>query len=147
MLFFIQDTDESDSDSAESGETEATTVPPATVEPTVDPNINNGRGDNMGYPSDYKKTIIYVDANDIEKIPSPYKYYGPDKTEDVNIISKKTALEDVREANDAEKHLKVHKVNKTSYLLMTSWILRHLLVMNRFLLPDYGNESCQQQHI
>ncbi|XP_017555689.2 osteopontin [Pygocentrus nattereri] len=101
-------TDDS-SESAESGETEATTVPPVTVEPTLDPIIDNGRGDSMGYPSDYKKTIIYVDANDIEKIPFPYKSNGPDKTDDLNSISMKTSHFDGQEANDVEKHLKVYK--------------------------------------
>ncbi|KAL6472827.1 hypothetical protein MHYP_G00190150 [Metynnis hypsauchen] len=105
-----QDTDTDDSsESAESGENEATTVPPVTVEPTLGPIIDNGRGDSMGYPSDYKKTIIYVDANDIEKIPSPYKSYGPDKTEDLNSMSMKTSHFDGQEANDVEKHLKVYK--------------------------------------
>ncbi|KAL7847840.1 hypothetical protein AOLI_G00225580 [Acnodon oligacanthus] len=105
-----QDTDTDDSsESAESGETEATTIPAVTVEPTLSPIIDNGRGDSMGYPGDYKKTIIYVDANDIEKIPSPYKSYGPDKTEDLNSISMKTSHFDGQEANDVEKHLKVYK--------------------------------------
>ncbi|XP_036450831.1 osteopontin [Colossoma macropomum] len=105
-----QDTDTDDSsESAESGETEATTVPPVTVEPTLNPVIDNGRGDSMGYPSDYKKTIIYMDANDVEKIPSSYKSYGPDKTEDLNNISVKTSHFDGQEANDVEKHLKVYK--------------------------------------
>uniref|UniRef100_A0A8B9K713 Secreted phosphoprotein 1 n=1 Tax=Astyanax mexicanus TaxID=7994 RepID=A0A8B9K713_ASTMX len=105
-----QDTDSSES--AESGETEATTTPPFTEEPTLGPIINDGRGDNMGYPSDYKKTIIYVDANEIEKIPSPYKSYVPEHIEGLNTISKKTSHYDGQEANDVEKHLKVYKVNK-----------------------------------
>ncbi|KAL0182013.1 hypothetical protein M9458_021388, partial [Cirrhinus mrigala] len=79
----------------------ATTAVPSTAEPSLDPIINTGRGDSMGYPSDYKKAIVYVDANDVEKIPSPYKSYSSD--------NKKTSANDDQSINDVEKEIKLYK--------------------------------------
>ncbi|XP_076875741.1 osteopontin [Brachyhypopomus gauderio] len=104
------DTEDADTDSSESEETavtETTSAPPATVDPTQAPVVDNGRGDSMGYPVDYKKTIIYVD--DTGKEPSYYKTYGSDPMEGKNSFSKKTPVHDGQYANDVEKHLKVHK--------------------------------------
>ncbi|XP_030623728.1 osteopontin [Chanos chanos] len=96
------ETDES-SESAESGEVEATSAPPIVVDPTEAYIFDNGRGDSIGYPSDYKKTIIYVDSNKIGMEPSPYK------TEGVNLISKKMSVYNSHDDNEVEKHLKVYK--------------------------------------
>ncbi|KAK1800560.1 hypothetical protein P4O66_005773 [Electrophorus voltai] len=104
------DTQEDDTDSSESAETtetEATSAPPLTMEPTQTPAVDSGRGDSMGYPVDYKKTIIYMDG--IEKGPSHYQTYGSNKIDGKNNISKKTPLYDGQDANNVEKHLKVYK--------------------------------------
>ncbi|TSM12584.1 hypothetical protein Baya_7985 [Bagarius yarrelli] len=63
-----------------SSEETGTTTSPPFFETTIIPFID-GRGDNMGYPSDYKKPVYYVDGNNIEKEPSFYKSYKSDKTE------------------------------------------------------------------
>ncbi|XP_051767062.1 osteopontin [Ctenopharyngodon idella] len=99
---------DTDSSESESGETETTAVP-STVEPSLDPIINTGRGDSMGYPSDYKKTIVYVDANDFEKLPSPYKSYSSDKLGGLTFVSKKTSAYDDQSINDVEKEIKLYK--------------------------------------
>ncbi|XP_067254409.1 osteopontin [Chanodichthys erythropterus] len=93
-----------DSSESESGETETTAVP-STVEPSLDPIINTGRGDSMGYPGDYKKTIVYVDANDFEKRPSPYKSYSSEKLGGLTFVSKKHD----QSINDVEKEIKLYK--------------------------------------
>ncbi|XP_046717141.1 osteopontin [Silurus meridionalis] len=74
------DDDADDSDSDESDENGMTTVPPVFMETTLIPVIN-GRGDSIGYQSDYKKPIYDVDGNNIEKGPFSYKSYESDKTE------------------------------------------------------------------
>ncbi|XP_058267660.1 osteopontin [Hemibagrus wyckioides] len=73
------DDDEDESDSDESDENGPTSSPPF-FETTIIP-IVDGRGDSMGYQSDYKKNVYYVDGNNIEKGPSSYKSYGSDKTQ------------------------------------------------------------------
>lgn len=75
MLFLQEDidndADDDDSDSDESDEiTDPTAVP--ITESTFIPTIN-GRGDNIGYQSNYKKHIYYVDGNNVEKGPSSFK--------------------------------------------------------------------------
>ncbi|XP_016391667.1 osteopontin [Sinocyclocheilus rhinocerous] len=99
------DTDSSESESGES----ATAVVPSTVEPSLDPIINTGRGDSMGYPSDYKKTIVHVYSNDFEKIPSPYKSYSSDKLGGLTFVSKKSSAYDDQSINDVEKEIKLYK--------------------------------------
>uniref|UniRef100_A0A8C1YVF9 Secreted phosphoprotein 1 n=1 Tax=Cyprinus carpio TaxID=7962 RepID=A0A8C1YVF9_CYPCA len=99
------DSEDTDTSESESGET-AITVVPSTVEPSLDPIINTGRGDNMGYPSDYKKNIVYVDANNFEKIPSPYKSYSSDKLGGLTFVSKKSSDQSI---NDVEKEIKLYK--------------------------------------
>ncbi|KAM4635252.1 osteopontin isoform 2-T2 [Polymixia lowei] len=112
------DTDEDESsDSSESGE--SSTPSPATagpvvvvtdepaVETTVQPITptivtDQGRGDSLGSPSDYK-SIIYVEEKSYQKIPSPYKSYEMVDT------GKKTAY-DMADGNEVEKTLKVYKV-------------------------------------
>ncbi|KAL0965725.1 hypothetical protein UPYG_G00284940 [Umbra pygmaea] len=75
------DSDDSDesSESVKAGTTAATTTVEPTGEPTLAPtqvpNFDNGRGDSTYYSSDYKKSIIYADTNNIEKGLSPYKSY------------------------------------------------------------------------
>lgn len=66
----------------------------------------------MGYPSDYKKNIVYVDANNIEKLPSPYKSYSSDKLGGLTFVSKKTSAYDDQSFNDVEKEIQLHKVNR-----------------------------------
>ncbi|KAK3521397.1 hypothetical protein QTP70_004355 [Hemibagrus guttatus] len=73
------DDDEDESDSDESDENGPTSSPPF-FETTIIP-IVDGRGDSMGYQSDYKKNVYYVDGNNIEKGPSSYKSYDSDKTQ------------------------------------------------------------------
>ncbi|XP_036385839.1 osteopontin [Megalops cyprinoides] len=103
------DTDEADTDESESAEfEETTTAPPAPIETTLPPVIDNGRGDSLGYPGDYKKSIVYVESNKIEKEPSSYKFYGVDKAEE-GLVSKKTSVYDAKDGNDIEKNLKVYK--------------------------------------
>ncbi|XP_051973728.1 uncharacterized protein LOC127636960 [Xyrauchen texanus] len=110
------DTVDSNSSESESGETQTTSIPStveptlgSTVEPTLGPIINTGRGDSLGYPSDYKKSIVYVDAKDIEKIPSPYKSYSSDKLGGLTIVSKKMSSYDDQRVNDVEKEIKLFK--------------------------------------
>ncbi|KTG06828.1 hypothetical protein cypCar_00041969 [Cyprinus carpio] len=93
---------DTDSSESESGEP-ATTVVPFTVEPPLDPIINTGRGDNMDYPSDY------VDTNNLEKIPSPYKSYSSDKLGGLTFVSKKSYAYDDQSINDVEKEIKLYK--------------------------------------
>uniref|UniRef100_A0A8C9SLP8 Secreted phosphoprotein 1 n=1 Tax=Scleropages formosus TaxID=113540 RepID=A0A8C9SLP8_SCLFO len=104
-----QDTDESsESDESEDAET-TTTVAPPPEETTLPPIIDNGRGDSLGSPRDYKSNI-FVESNKIEKGPSPYKYYGGNKVQDgINLVSKKSSIYDGKEGNDIEKSLKVYK--------------------------------------
>lgn len=66
----------------------------------------------MGYPSDYKKTIVYVDANEFEKLPSPYKSYSSEKLGGLTFVSKKTSAYDDQSINDVEKEIKLFKVNR-----------------------------------
>uniref|UniRef100_A0A671SZ31 Dentin sialophosphoprotein-like n=1 Tax=Sinocyclocheilus anshuiensis TaxID=1608454 RepID=A0A671SZ31_9TELE len=99
------DSEDTDSSESESGES-AITVVPSTVEPSLDPIINTGRGDSMGYPSDYKKNIVYVDANNFEKLPSPYKSYSSDKLGGLTFVSKKSSDQSI---NDVEKEIKLYK--------------------------------------
>ncbi|KAI1881906.1 hypothetical protein AGOR_G00244300 [Albula goreensis] len=103
------DTDENDTDeSSESAESETTSAPPAPVETTLPPITDSGRGDNLGYPSDYKKSIIFVESNKIEKGPSPYKFYGDNKAEEgMNFVSKK--IYEGKDGNAIDKNLKVYK--------------------------------------
>ena len=106
----FQDTEES-----ESGEADTTAAPP-TAEPNVEPTLapteapiyDDGRGDSMGYPGDYKKSI-YVDTNNIEKGPSPYKYYG--KMDEGMYAGKKVSVYDTGLGNEIEKTLTVFKVH------------------------------------
>ncbi|XP_016084916.1 dentin sialophosphoprotein-like isoform X1 [Sinocyclocheilus grahami] len=100
-----EDENDTDSSESESGES-AITVVPSTVEPSLDPIINTGRGDSMGYPSDYKKNIVYVDANNFEKLPSPYKSYSSDKLGGLTFVSKKSSDQSI---NDVEKEIKLYK--------------------------------------
>lgn len=108
----FQDTDES----SESEEAD-TTAAPLTAEPTVEPTMatteapiyDDGRGDSMGYPSDHKKSIIYVDTNNIEKGPSPYKSYG--KMDEGMYAGKKVSVYDTGLGNEIEKTLTVFKVH------------------------------------
>ncbi|XP_020340062.1 dentin sialophosphoprotein [Oncorhynchus kisutch] len=111
-------TDSADSDDTdESSESEEadTTAAPATAEPTVEPTMatteapiyDDGRGDSMAYPSDYKKSIIYVDTNNIEKGPSPYKSYG--KMDEGMYAGKKVSVYDTGLGNDIEKTMTVFK--------------------------------------
>lgn len=72
------DDDDNDDDSDESDENGQATSSPPVIETTLIP-IINGRGDSIGYHSDYKKNGYYVDGNNIEKGPSSYKSYGSDK--------------------------------------------------------------------
>ncbi|XP_035638780.1 dentin sialophosphoprotein-like isoform X2 [Oncorhynchus keta] len=105
-----EDTDES----SESEEADTTAVP-ATAEPTVEPTMatteapiyDDGRGDSMAYPSDYKKSIIYVDTNNIEKGPSPYKSYG--KMDEGMYAGKKLSVYDTGLGNEIEKTMTVFK--------------------------------------
>ncbi|XP_038844751.1 dentin sialophosphoprotein-like [Salvelinus namaycush] len=104
--------DSADSDdtneSSESEEADTTAAPP-TAEPTVEPTMatteapiyDDGRGDSMGYPSDYKKSIIYVDTNNIEKGPSSYKAYG--KMDEGLYAGKKVSVYDTGLGNEIEK--------------------------------------------
>ncbi|XP_073686092.1 osteopontin [Garra rufa] len=103
-----EEDNDTDSSESESGET-ATTAVPSTIEPSLDPIINTGRGDSMGYPSDYKKTIIYVDAKDVEKIASPYKSFSSDKLGGLTFVSKKSSAYDDQSINDVEKEIKLYK--------------------------------------
>ncbi|XP_077099349.1 osteopontin [Siphateles boraxobius] len=107
---------ETDSSESNSGETQSTVVP-STVEPSLDPIINTGRGDSMGYPSDYKKNIVYVDANNFEKLPSPYKSYSSDKLGGLTFVSKKTSAYDDQSFNDVEKEIQLHKALQVHDLL------------------------------
>lgn len=79
MLFLQDDDDDDDSDSDESDENGEPTSSPPIIETTLIPVIN-GRGDSIGFQSDYKKPVYYVDGNNIEKGPSSHKSYGSDKT-------------------------------------------------------------------
>lgn len=72
----------------------------------------------MGYPSDYKKTIVYVDANDFEKRPSPYKSYSSEKLGGLTFVSKKTSAYDDQSINDVEKEIKLYKVNRKANLCL-----------------------------
>lgn len=65
----------------------------------------------MGYPSDYKKNVVYVNANDVEKIPSPYKSYSSDKLSGLTFVSKKSSAYDDQSINDVQKEFKLYKVN------------------------------------
>lgn len=108
----FQDTDES----SESEEAD-TTAAPLTAEPTVEPTMatteapiyDDGRGDSMGYPSDHKKSIIYVDTNNIKKGPSPYKSYG--KMDEGMYAGKKVSVYDTGLGNEIEKTMTVFKVH------------------------------------
>uniref|UniRef100_A0A8C7WKZ6 Secreted phosphoprotein 1 n=1 Tax=Oncorhynchus mykiss TaxID=8022 RepID=A0A8C7WKZ6_ONCMY len=106
-------TDSDDTEESESGEADTTAAPP-TAEPNVEPTLapteapiyDDGRGDSMGYPGDYKKSI-YVDTNNIEKGPSPYKYYG--KMDEGMYAGKKVSVYDTGLGNEIEKTLTVFK--------------------------------------
>ncbi|XP_060764247.1 osteopontin [Neoarius graeffei] len=82
------DADDDDSDSDESDEITDPTAFPIT-ESTLIPTIN-GRGDNIGYQSNYKKHIYYVDGNNVEKGPSSFKARsfnkGNYKDEDLKLL-------------------------------------------------------------
>ncbi|XP_056323057.1 osteopontin [Danio aesculapii] len=103
-----EEDNETDSSESESGETD-TTIIPVTVDPTLGPIINTGRGDSLGNPSDYKKSIVYVDAKDFEKLPSPYKSYSSDKLGGLTFVSKKMSAYDDQSINDVEKEIKLYK--------------------------------------
>ncbi|XP_061071590.1 osteopontin isoform X3 [Conger conger] len=113
------DTDENDTESDESEEStesptqspsEPPTEPPVIWETTPEPVTDSGRGDNLGYPSNYKKDIIYVESNSINKGYSPYKYYDMEKAvESMGLVSKKAPVYDAKGGNDIEKNLKVYK--------------------------------------
>ncbi|KAK7126151.1 hypothetical protein R3I93_021510 [Phoxinus phoxinus] len=111
-----EDENETDSSESNSGETQSTVVP-ATAEPSLDPIINTGRGDSMGYPSDYKKNIVYEDANNFEKLPSPYKSYSSDKLGGLTFVSKKMSAYDDQSFNDVEKEIQLHKALQVHDLL------------------------------
>ncbi len=72
----------------------------------------------MGYPSDYKKNDVYVNAN--EKIPSPYKSYSSDKLSGLTFVSKKSSAYDDQSINNVEKEFKLYKVNTLVTLCLTS---------------------------
>ncbi|KAJ8393945.1 hypothetical protein AAFF_G00054780, partial [Aldrovandia affinis] len=98
------------SDTDENGTAETTSAPPDPIVTTLPPITDNGRGDNLGYPSDYKKSIIFIESNKIEKGPSPYKLYGNNKAEEgMNLVSKKTSTYEGKDRNEIEKNLKVYK--------------------------------------
>ncbi|CAB1318274.1 unnamed protein product [Coregonus sp. 'balchen'] len=107
-------TDSDETEESESGEADTTAAPP-TAEPTVEPTLapteapiyDDGRGDSMGYPGDYKKSIIYVDTNNIEKGPSTYKSYG--KMDEGMYAGKKVSVYNTGLGNEIEKTLKVFK--------------------------------------
>ncbi|XP_029940595.1 osteopontin isoform X2 [Salarias fasciatus] len=106
-----ESSDSSDSESGESSTASPTDVPvvvtdePAAettvepIEPTIVTDVDNGRGDSLGYPSDYK-SIIYVEDKSYHKAPAPYKSY--------EYMGKKTAY-DMTDGNEVEKSLKVYK--------------------------------------
>ncbi|TRY92576.1 hypothetical protein DNTS_020493 [Danionella cerebrum] len=102
----VEDENDTDSSESESEETD-TTVLPATADPTMGPDINTGRGDTFGYPSDYKKTIIYMDPKEFEKLPSLYKSDNSDKMAALNFVSKKISVFGDHSPNDVEKEIKV----------------------------------------
>lgn len=81
-MVFLQDDDDVDEDDSESDESDenGTTTSSPIIETSLIPVIN-GRGDSIGYQSDYKKPVYFVDGNNIEKGPSSYKSYGSDKTD------------------------------------------------------------------
>lgn len=94
------------SSESDSEETSATSGPP-TEEPTLAPTIETGRGDNLVYSGDYKKSIVYVDAK--EKLPFPYKSYNSEKMGDLKIVSKKMSSYSGQYVNDVEKDNKHYK--------------------------------------
>ncbi|XP_023664066.1 osteopontin [Paramormyrops kingsleyae] len=99
------DTNESDSDET----TEVTSVAPTPPVWTMPPFSDNGRGDSLGYPSDYK-SIMFMESNKVEKGPSSYKSYGADKMDDnSNLVNKKSSVYTEKDRNDIEKTLKVYK--------------------------------------
>lgn len=132
-LYVLQETEESISESTESGEapTAATTaIPVSIVVPTFPVFTDSGRGDSMGY-SDYKKSIIYEQSNVVEKEPSAYKAYADDKM-GLNLVSKKAgATFDDGTANDVEKTLKVYKV----YTVLLPLHGSHLITSSASALP------------
>lgn len=75
----------------------------------------------MGYPSNYKKGIVYVDAKDYEKIPHPYKSYSSDKLGGLPIVNKKMSPYNGQNINDVVKEIELHKVNYKGNLLNDSW--------------------------
>eukprot|EP00063_Salmo_salar_P018052 XP_013992887.1 PREDICTED: dentin sialophosphoprotein-like [Salmo salar] len=107
--------DSDDTDESSESEEADTTAAPLTAEPTVEPTMatteapiyDDGRGDSMGYPSDHKKSIIYVDTNNIEKGPSPYKSYG--KMDEGMYAGKKVSVYDTGLGNEIEKTMTVFK--------------------------------------
>nr|XP_029508634.1 dentin sialophosphoprotein-like [Oncorhynchus nerka] len=107
--------DSDDTDESSESEEADTTAAPATAEPTVEPTMatseapiyDDGRGDSMAYPSDYKKSIIYVDTNNIEKGPTPYKSYG--KMDEGMYAGKKVSVYDTGLGNEIEKTMTVFK--------------------------------------
>uniref|UniRef100_A0A3B3QKA9 Uncharacterized protein n=1 Tax=Paramormyrops kingsleyae TaxID=1676925 RepID=A0A3B3QKA9_9TELE len=105
------DTNESDSDET----TEVTSVAPTPPVWTMPPFSDNGRGDSLGYPSDYK-SIMFMESNKVEKGPSSYKSYGADKMDDnSNLVNKKSSVYTEKDRNDIEKTLKVYKVSAHFY--------------------------------
>lgn len=107
----MEEDNETNSSESESRETHATFGPPI-EEPTLDPIINTGRGDSLGYPGDYKKAIVYVDAKDYEKIPSSYKSYSNGKLGGLTIVSKKMSAYNGQDINDVGKEIKLYKTLK-----------------------------------
>ncbi|CAB1352226.1 unnamed protein product [Coregonus sp. 'balchen'] len=103
------DSDDTD-ESSESEEADTTAAPPTAepiVEPTLAPIYDDGRGDSLGYPSDYKKSIIYIDTDNIEKGPSPYKSHG--KMDEGMYAGKKVSVNDTGLGNEIEKTMTVFK--------------------------------------
>uniref|UniRef100_A0A3P8ZDA5 Secreted phosphoprotein 1 n=1 Tax=Esox lucius TaxID=8010 RepID=A0A3P8ZDA5_ESOLU len=102
------DTDES-SESEEPGTSSPTSEPTveATLAPSTTPVFDGGRGDSIGHPGDYKKSIIYADTNNVEKGMSPYKSYG--KTDNGMYAGKKVSVYNTGLGNEIEKTMTVFK--------------------------------------
>lgn len=100
------------SSESDSEETSATSGPP-TEEPTLAPTIETGRGDNLVYSGDYKKTIVYVDAK--EKVP---KSYNSEKMGDLTMVSKKMSSYNGQYVNDVEKDNKLYKALELKNVLL-----------------------------
>lgn len=120
----LQDTDEEEDESSNSSESgESSTPSPTTdtpviiteepvtettpdpIEPTIVTDTDTGRGDSLGYPSEYK-SIHYVEEKSYHKVPAPYKSYEFVGT------GKKMAY-DMKHDNEVEKTQHDYKVQVT----------------------------------